>query len=245
MNFRNSGTKGQIIVTGDEIRRINNAIGNSEHDDSAWFEYALGERMEGYVYFIDWGIYCIVEMRGDSLLYYHMEERHHHYHGSQREWKFSDKKPFMDIRDTTPWDKSYTIYPIVRFLVGRIMEHFNISSSDIKRMSHPKKEPTVPKLQQTIDLFNSTLNAICEKKGYEIIDSTTKNYNEFKEMVSITATVGKRDNIWTHTFYSILIGELGGILYLHIKDFAAIGQGQEYKGTDAVSHLQFIRRHGY
>jgi hypothetical protein len=125
------------------------------------------------------------------------------------------------------------------------MEHFNISSSDIKRMSHPKKEPTVPKLQQTIDLFNSTLNAICEKKGYEIIDSTTKNYNDFKEMVSITATVGKRDNIWTHTFYSILIGELGGILYLHIKDFAAIGQGQEYKGTDAVSHLQFIRRHGY
>lgn len=243
MYFEKSDQRGETRVRGDEIKRLNKIYGAQELDDVEWVRYALGERMEGFVHFLDWNLFCIVRQDGygsDKTLYYHIETREHYYDDSGKmRWKYTPGGPKLDIRESVPWSKEYTKENIIRFLVYKLMDHHNIPVSEIEKSSHPKKEKTVPRQQQTMDLFIEMLDEVCKAQGLERIESQSKVMDN--GWVTISATLGKKERYLSYMYFNIIIGENGGIRFLS-KSHAFSDVRSEWKGPEAMEQLRYMKQ---
>lgn len=234
MYFEKSGTRNEVIVRGDEIRKLNRII-RKEDLDTTWAKYALGETIEGYVHFLDWDLFCIVRVDGygNQDLYYHIETR------IQKDGRWqSTPENSIDVRGSEPWNKLYVRDHIIRFLVWKIMEIYHVSHVDLLKSKHPKREPTIPKQRQVVDTFKITIDNICAAQGLQIKDYQEKVTEN--NWVSIVATVWKPEKYITTEYYHILIGTNGRVFFIN-KSTSFSNVRSEWKGLKAKEHLYYMK----
>jgi len=215
MWFKKAGNRGEIIVEGSEIKTISKHLG--KEGDYCWIEYGIGSTIEGFVNFVDWDLFFTVRFDNfGSEIYYHCSK--------------------LNIRETEDWNKTIERENVVRFLVKKILQYYNIT--ELINVPSPKIEPrTQSAIQDTKDLFERALNA---KKDYEIKELEYKDMEN--DWVSCMAVLQRDNNSWTTEYYHIIIGSKGGIILLSISHFLSDVR-QEYKGKKARDHLRFMIRY--
>lgn len=219
MWFKTVDGRGEIVVEGSEIKTISKHLG--KEDDYCWVEYGIGPTIEGFVKFVDWGLFFIVRFDdyNNSEIYYHCEE--------------------LNIRETEPWNKTVNRASVIRFLVKKLIQHYNITELEQVPV-HVIESRTQSAIQDTKDLFERALNAKVEKEKYEIKELEYKDIDN--NWVSCMAVLQRDNNTWTTEYYHIIIGSKGGIKLLTISYFLSDVR-TEYKGEKAKGHLRFMIRY--